>query len=165
MISIERKKLEQVLATLVAKDTYGSSIREAKETAITVIKEALAQPEQEPVAIPDDVRKAAQAMQKNGYRGPFGWASMVINFVADYAAPPKLLSLTDDQKDAARYRWLFNDVDLTAIKTAFDGQKAPPTNMHSQVIEQIIGFYSDKQSVDAMIDAATKAAHGIKEDA
>jgi len=37
--------------------------------------------------------------------------------------------------------------------------------MHRQVIEEIIGFDSDKQSVDAMIDAATKAAHGIKEDA
>jgi hypothetical protein len=41
---------------------------------------------QEPVAIPDDVRNVARAMQKDGYRGPLAWASKVIDFVADYAA-------------------------------------------------------------------------------
>ena len=82
-----------------------------------------------------------------------------------WLSPPQRKPLTDEQKDAERYRWLFNDVDLTAIKTAFDEQKAPPANMHSQIIEQIIGFYMDKQSVDAMVDAAIEAAHGIKGDA
>jgi hypothetical protein len=42
------------------------------------------QPEQEPVAIPDEVRKIAQAMKKAGYRGPLAWAEKVIDFVADY---------------------------------------------------------------------------------
>lgn len=83
MISIERKKLEPV-----ASELFGNSEQLAKPEQ---------EPAQEPVAIPDDVRKAAQAMQKNGYRGPFMWASMVIDFVADYAAQPKLLSLTDEE--------------------------------------------------------------------
>jgi hypothetical protein len=73
--------------------------------------------------------------------------------------------LTDEQRDAARYRWLFNDVDLAEIKDAFDNQKAPPAGLHSAVIEQIVGFYSDKASVDMMIDSAIKAAHGIKGEA
>lgn len=47
------------------------------------------QPEQEPVAIPGDVRKVAKAMQKDGYRGPLAWAKTVIDFVADYTAPPQ----------------------------------------------------------------------------
>lgn len=41
----------------------------------------------EPLAIPDDVRKVAKAMQKDGYRGPLAWATKVIDFVADYATP------------------------------------------------------------------------------
>jgi hypothetical protein len=61
---------------------------------------------------------------------------------------------TDAHKDAERYRWLFNNVDLGAIKTAFDSQKPPPVNLHSQIVEQIIGFYTAKEDVDAMIDAA-----------
>lgn len=59
-----------------------------------------AQPEQEPVVIPDDVRKVAQSMQKDGYRGPLAWASKVIDFVADYATPPAAAQrkpLTDEQ--------------------------------------------------------------------
>jgi hypothetical protein len=40
-----------------------------------------------PVAIPDKVRKVAQAMKKDGYRGPLAWASKVIDFVADYTPP------------------------------------------------------------------------------
>jgi hypothetical protein len=47
----------------------------------------LAQPEQEPVAIPDEVRKVAQAMKKDGYRGPLAWAEKLIDFVADYTPP------------------------------------------------------------------------------
>jgi len=51
--------------------------------------QAQAQPEQEPVAVVDDVRKVAQAMQKDGYRGPLAWASKVLDFVADYTTPPQ----------------------------------------------------------------------------
>ena len=57
------------------------------EKAITAINEALAQPEQEPAAIPEEVRKVAQAMKKDGYRGPLAWAEKVIDFVADYTPP------------------------------------------------------------------------------
>jgi hypothetical protein len=71
-----------------------------------------------------------------------------------YHITTQLKPLTDDQNDAKRYRWLFNDVDLAAIKSAYEGGKAVPTNLHSGVIEQIIGFYIEKQEVDALIDAA-----------
>lgn len=47
-----------------------------------------AQPKREPVTIPDEVRKAAKAMQKDHYRGPLAWAVKVIDFVADYTTPP-----------------------------------------------------------------------------
>jgi hypothetical protein len=46
------------------------------------------QPVQEPVAIPDNVRKIAKAMQKDGYRGPLSWARTLIDFVATYKPPP-----------------------------------------------------------------------------
>ena len=42
--------LKTALAVLKSNDTWGSSIREAKENAIAAAEEALAQPEQEPVA-------------------------------------------------------------------------------------------------------------------
>jgi hypothetical protein len=58
------------------------------EVVITAIKQALAAPVQEPVAIPDAVRKIAKAMQKDGYRGPLSWARTVIDFVATYKSPP-----------------------------------------------------------------------------
>ena len=46
MIAIERKKLEQVLDDLICASSYCNTY-----DAIDVIKEALAQPEQEPVAV------------------------------------------------------------------------------------------------------------------
>ena len=77
-------------------------------------------------------------------------------------AEQKRKPLTDDQKDAARYRWLFNDVDLAAIKAAFDSGTTPPASPHSEIIGEIVGFYTDKQGADMMIDAAIEAAHNIK---
>jgi hypothetical protein len=59
-------------------------------------------------------------------------------------------------RDAERYRWLFNDVDLAAIKDAFDNNRAPPNQFHNEVMEQIFGFYIDKAGADAAIDAAMK---------
>jgi hypothetical protein len=47
----QTEALKLALAVLKSNDTWGSSIREAKEKAITAIKESLAQPEQEPVAL------------------------------------------------------------------------------------------------------------------
>ncbi len=40
------------------------------------------------MTIPDEVRKIALAMKKDGYRGPLNWATKVIDFVADYTTPP-----------------------------------------------------------------------------
>jgi hypothetical protein len=55
-------------------------------------------PAQAPVAIPEDVRSVAKAMQKDGYRGPLAWAKKVIDFVADYTTPPAPAQpLTDEQ--------------------------------------------------------------------
>lgn len=82
-----------------------------------------------------------------------------------YTALQQRKPLTDAQKDAARYRWLFNDVDLVAIKAAFDSGTTPPDSPHSEIIGEIIGFYTDKHGADMMIDAAIKAAHGIKGEA
>jgi hypothetical protein len=62
--------------------------------AIQAAKDALkAMPAAQPapvqtVAIPDNVRKIAKAMQKDGYRGPLSWARTVIDFVATYKSPP-----------------------------------------------------------------------------
>lgn len=112
------------------------------------------EPEQQPVAIPRFGLNPDNGMMYESKRGPWCLFKDI---------PQQRKPMTDEQKDAERYRWLFNDVDMTAIKTAFDEQKTPPTNMHSQVIEQIVGYYMDKQSADAMIDCAMKSAHGIKE--
>ena len=45
-------------------------------------------PAAEPVAIPADVLEAAKSMKQDYYRGPLAWAKKVIDFVADYTAPP-----------------------------------------------------------------------------
>jgi hypothetical protein len=62
---------------------------EAKDDEIRELRQAIEQADKvEPVAIPDDVRTVAKAMQKDGYRGPLAWATKVIDFVADYTHPP-----------------------------------------------------------------------------
>ena len=68
-----------------------------------------AQPEQEPVAIPGDVRKVANAMQKDGYRGPLAWAKTVIDFVADYTTPPQPKPLTEQEVEAGFEAWMQSD--------------------------------------------------------
>jgi hypothetical protein len=56
-------------------------------------------------------------------------------------------------EDAARYRWLFNDVTLEAIKDACDkGIPLPPT--HSDVLNEIMGFCITKERADSLIDSA-----------
>jgi hypothetical protein len=62
-MSTEAMKL--ALAALESKDTWGSSIREAKERAITALQEALAQPqqEQEPVAWMTQARNFVHLME------------------------------------------------------------------------------------------------------
>jgi hypothetical protein len=51
---------------------------------------SVVQPEQEPVAIPDDVLKIAKAMQKNGYHGPLSWAQLesLVRLVSTATPPP-----------------------------------------------------------------------------
>jgi hypothetical protein len=47
----DKDAMKLALAVLKSNDAWGSSIREAKEKAIAALKERVAQPEQEPVAI------------------------------------------------------------------------------------------------------------------
>lgn len=60
------------------------------------------------------------------------------------------------EKDAGRYRFLFSDANLQAIKDACDNGKPLPQT-HQELIEQIIGFYNTKQAADSLIDAAMEA--------
>jgi hypothetical protein len=60
----------------------------AIDTINALIEELASIKGQEPVAIPDDVRTVAKAMQKDSYRGPLAWATKVIDFVVDYTHPP-----------------------------------------------------------------------------
>ena len=69
--------------------------------------------------------------------------------------------IAKDRDDARRYRWLFNDVDLAAIEQAFANNQPLPV-LHGQVIEQIIGFYTNKRDADILIDAAMEAEHDTK---
>ncbi len=94
-ITIEREEVELALDWFKCYADGSMSRNNAEALAdevVEALKERLAQPaqpEQEPVAIPDEVRKVAQAMQKDGYRGPLAWASKVIDFVADYTPPQR----------------------------------------------------------------------------
>jgi hypothetical protein len=60
------------------------------------------------VAIPDNVRKIAKSMQKDGYRGPLSWARTVIDFVATYKSPPAAQP-APVHPDSARIDWLTNN--------------------------------------------------------
>ena len=155
---------EALTATM---STHGSkdAIDEAHDKAITAIEAVWAQREQEPLPDFYIIEFELEALQRDGRRAVVLYTKPVTNGidVPVYTTPPQRESLTDDAKDAMRYRWLFNDVDLSAIKTAFDENKPPPSSSHSQIIEQIIGFYVNKQDVDEMIDWAIKAAQGVKE--
>jgi len=70
--------------------------------------------------------------------------------------------LTDEQKDATRYRWLFNDVATAALKDSFENNKPLPDGLRCEVLEQLIGFYNTKAEADALIDAAIESDHEIK---
>jgi hypothetical protein len=64
---------------------------------------SVVQPEQEPVAIPDDVLKIAKAMQKDGYHGPLSWAQLesLVRLVSTATPPPpQRKPLTDEQISA-----------------------------------------------------------------
>lgn len=118
---------------------YRSLADEIVDPAITAINEALAQPKQKPVAIPDDVLKIAKAMQKDGYHGPLSWAQLesLVRLVSTATPPPpQRKPLTDKQILADEtLRYYFGQ----------NGGAGPVSKQGRRVVDAI------------------EAAHGIKE--
>ena len=100
----EREALTLALEALEAKDTWGSSIRDAKDKAITAIKEALAQPEQEPVAWRNAAIRVGEDLCSVG---PFGyydmtaeqWLDWALSVVTVHATPPQRTWVGLDEED------------------------------------------------------------------
>ena len=79
--------MEMVAVNLLREGVNKHKARELAEHFYSFAPAAQPAPVQT-VAIPDNVRKIAKAMQKDGYRGPLSWARTVIDFVATYKSPP-----------------------------------------------------------------------------
>ena len=132
-------------------DSYSSQGK-----AITAIREALAQPEQEPVAC----KTLCELCVKRGY-------SFCVNAAQTTPIPSPPASkpwvgLTDEEKDAARWRFLVdNSFDKEGV-TQFHvwehswephSQTGEPTEWKQRV---------RGPALERVIDAAIEAAHGIK---
>ena len=133
--------------------------------------------QQEPVAIPEDVRSVAKAMQENGYRGPLAWAQAVIDFVADYTTPPArparepltMQPIVTDAHGVLRFKKNAIVEHLLDTHQSADMNSLHCmdfTNEDRQQFAQLIGYsvsgYGDLSYVtDEAYEAAEKAAHGI----
>jgi hypothetical protein len=115
MIAIERKKLEQVLDDLICASSYCNTY-----DAIDVVKEALAQPEQEPVAF------------YNPQHGGFYWAKPTTIYapqavdivpLALYTTPPAAQTSHDTQRKPLSDHKIAQILDHERMKW----NKSPPT--------------------------------------
>lgn len=62
---------------------------------------------------------------------------------------------TDLSRDAARYRWLFDDPAVQAFKEAVEtGGPLPCTR--TELLHEVLGFVTSKEAVDAAVDAAMR---------
>jgi len=143
----DREIMQQALKTLLWANAeidawmfdgrgYGPEERPEIIKAVTALQERLAQPEQEPVAIPDDVLKIAKAMQKDGYHGPLSWAQLesLVRLVSTATSPPpQRKPLTDE--------WIHR----TTVLLGFNPE------------------WTTEIGIAHAIVRAAEAAHGIKE--
>ena len=119
MTTIERKKLEQVLEALTYCEALNKDVEQQKMQAITAIREALAQPAQEPVT--------HQFQALDGSWHPFIDAKHKANTETDDSWPIRALYTTPQQQEPRNFcpRCGKRTADLTVIHTC-----TPPEGGH-----------------------------------
>ena len=140
MSNEERKVMKLALEALRMPIKFWNKTQYIKvQEAIEAAEKALAQPQQEPVAIPRFGLNPDNGMMYESKRGPWCLFKDI---------PPQRKPMIDEQKNSERYLFLRNNANAEQAESAW---RAAMRNRGT--------------TMDEVIDRAIEAAHGIKGEA
>ena len=138
-LKLALEALEDIANEIYGSWTNGEKAQRIAQNLIPTIKEALAQPQQEPVAIPRFGLNPDNGMMYESKRGPWCLFKDI---------PPQRKPMIDEQKNSERYLFLRNNANAEQAESAW---RAAMRNRGT--------------TMDEVIDRAIEAAHGIKGEA